>query len=206
MQGGPVRRGRTLARCAAMSDPIVDRLVVITGGPGSGKTTLIDALEAAGHARTTEAGRAIIQAERAAGGSALPWADREAFAVRMLAWERRSYAEAREIAERQSGPVFFDRGVPDVIGYRRLVGLPVPGELEAAARRLRYHRRMFLAPPWPEIFHGDAERRQDFAEAVRTFEAMRTVYGEYGYTVVELPKAKVSDRVAFVLGAIGERI
>lgn len=185
-----------------MNDPIVDRLVVVTGGPGSGKTTLIDALEAAGYARTIEAGRAIIQEEVAAGGSALPWADREAFAERMLDRDLRTYATVRTVAESHDGLVFFDRGVPDVIGYRRLVGLPLPRALEEAARRLRYHPRVLLAPPWPEIFHGDDERKQDFAEAVRTFEAMRTVYGEYGYEVMELPRATVAERVAFVLAKV----
>lgn len=182
-----------------MNHPIADRFVVITGGPGAGKTTLIDALEAAGFARTVEAGRAIIREEVAAGGDALPWADREAFAERMLEWEMRSHAEAVARAAAHAGPVFFDRGLPDVIGYRRLVGLPVPAALDAAARRHRYQPRVFLAPPWPQIFPGDAERKQDFAEAVRTCEAMWAVYGEYGYEVVELQKLPVAERVAFVL-------
>ena len=186
-----------------MSDPFTDRFVVITGGPGSGKTTLIDALEAAGFARTVEAGRSIIQEEVATGGTALPWADREAFAARMLDRDLRTYTTVCRVAEDCEGPVFFDRGVPDVIGYRRLVGLPIPAALDEAARRLRYHRRVFLAPPWPEIFHADAERRQDFAEAVRTCEAMREVYGVYGYEVVELPKGTVAERVAFVRRKIG---
>jgi predicted ATPase len=182
-----------------VNHPITDRFVVITGGPGAGKTTLIDALEAAGFGRTVEAGRAIIQDEVATGGAALPWTDREAFAARMLEWERRSHEAASARAAVRDGPVFFDRGVPDVIGYRRLVGLPIPRGLDEAARRLRYHRRVFLAPPWPEIFHADAERRQNFDEAVRTREAMRAVYAEYGYEVVELPRATVAERVAFVL-------
>ncbi len=189
-----------------MHHPFIDRFVVITGGPGSGKTTLIDALEAAGFARTIEAGRAIIRAEVATGGTALPWGDREAFAGRMLEWERRSYEVASVDASVRDGPVFFDRGVPDVAGYRRLVGLPVSAALDEAASRLRYHRRVFVAPPWPEIFHADAERRQDLAEAVRTCEAMRAVYAEYGYEVVELPRATVTERAAFVLREVGERV
>ena len=43
------------------------RFHVLTGGPGSGKTTLIEALRRAGHACSVEAGRAIIQDQVAIG-------------------------------------------------------------------------------------------------------------------------------------------
>ena len=76
-----------------------DRLIVITGGPGSGKTTLIEALEAAGYARTHEAGRGIIRDQAAIGGEALPWRDPPAFAEQMLAWDMRA-----RIAWRRLGP------------------------------------------------------------------------------------------------------
>src|SRR5580692_8143687 len=97
----------------------VDRLFVITGGPGSGKSTLINALEEHGIHTMPEAGRAIIQDQVAIGGEALPWSDRGAFTELMLSWEMRSYRAALSL----SGPVFFDRGVPDVLGYLRLGGL-----------------------------------------------------------------------------------
>lgn len=57
---------------------------VITGGPGSGKTTLIDALAAEGVRHRPEAGRAIIRDQAVIGGTALPWADRAAFAELIL--------------------------------------------------------------------------------------------------------------------------
>ncbi len=57
------------------------RFFVITGGPGSGKSTLIDALQGRGYARTMEAGRGVIQDQVAIGGSALPWSDPLAFSV-----------------------------------------------------------------------------------------------------------------------------
>ncbi|MBX9842039.1 MAG: AAA family ATPase [Xanthobacteraceae bacterium] len=170
---------------------------VITGGPGSGKTTLIDALDQAGFARTVEAGRGIIQDQRAIDGPALPWHDPAAFAELMLGWEMRSY----RMAERQAGPVFFDRGVPDVIGYLRLMRLPVPVHIEKAAEVFRYGRRVFIAPPWREIFTQDTERRQDFAEAERTYAALAETYARLGYELVELPRAGVAERLKFVVGA-----
>ncbi|MBA8819750.1 ATPase [Ochrobactrum sp. P6BS-III] len=171
------------------------RYLVISGGPGSGKSTLIDALEQRGFARTVEAGRAIIQDQVAIGGTALPWDDRALFAELMLSWEMRSH----RLAQRHSGPVFFDRGVPDVIGYLSLCSLPVPSHMEAAAQQIRYNKTVFLAPPWPEIFGQDAERKQDFDEAVRTFTAMETTYRRFGYEIALLPKASVEERVEFIL-------
>jgi predicted ATPase len=93
-----------------------DRFYIITGGPGSGKSTVIDALAERGISTVPEAGRAIIQDQVAIGGNALPWSDRGAFAELMLSWEMRSYRMALAL----SGPVIFDRGVPDVAGLLAL--------------------------------------------------------------------------------------
>lgn len=93
---------------------------------------------------------------------------------------------------------FFDRGLPDVIGYRRLTGLTVPSALEALCLSCRYHGRVFIAPPWPEIYANDAERRQSLPEAERTYLMMREVYLGFGYELTELPRVSVAERVAFV--------
>jgi predicted ATPase len=171
------------------------RRIVLTGGPGSGKTTLLEALAAAGHATSPEAGRAIIRRQQAIDGEALPWKDRTLFAELML--DRELEAHAR--TEGADGPVFFDRGVPDVVGYLTLCGLPVPAHMERAAQDIRYERRVFIAPVWPEIFGQDAERKQDLDEARRTFDAMAETYPRFGYELIELPRAPVAERLDFVL-------
>lgn len=172
-----------------------DRLIVITGGPGAGKTSLIEALAGSGHAVWPEAGRAIIRDQQAIGGRGLPWVDPVLFAELMLSSDLRGHAEARA----GQGNVFFDRGVPDIAGYLALCGLPIPDHVERAAQQQRYRRTVFIAPPWRDIFTQDAERKQDFAEAQRTYAAMAATYPRYGYALVELPRVSVTERVSFVL-------
>lgn len=172
------------------------KLFVVTGGPGAGKSTLIAALTASGQASAPEAGRGIIQAQRAIGGPALPWREPALFAEMMLSWDIRSYEEA------SAGITFMDRGVPDTLGYLNLIGHPVPAHMEHAARRYRYEQTVFILPPWREIYAQDIERKQDFGEADATFQCLRAVYAELGYDLVEVPKADVDERAAFVLDRI----
>lgn len=178
---------------------VSDRFFVISGGPGSGKSTLIAALKETGFAVCEEAGRAIIRQQVATGGCALPWIDPARFAEAMLAHDMQSY----EAASEQGDFVFFDRGIPDVIGYLNLMKLPVPEQMTEAARRHRYNRCVFIAPFWPEIFTQDAERKQSPEEAERTYQAMVKVYDECGYELTVLPRDTVAARVAFVRRAIG---
>lgn len=175
------------------------RFFVVTGGPGSGKSSLIDKLQRHGYAACTEAGRGIIQDQVVIGGSALPWSDPMLFAELMLSWDMRSY----HIAQPAAGPVFFDRGVPDVLGYLRLSGLQAPQHMERAAAVFRYNRRVFIAPPWQDIFQQDSERKQDFEEAVRTYEALVASYTTYAYELVEIPRVSVEERARFVLESLG---
>ena len=179
--------------------PPPNHFFVLTGGPGSGKTTLIEALKARGYATTEEAGRGVIREQMQSGGDGLPWIDRERFAELMFEWELRSYRDA----ERQDGPVIFDRGLPDTIGYLRLEGLEAPAWMEEEAWRLRYNVQVFIAPPWQEIYGKDEERRQSWDVAVRTYEQMVETYTDLGYELMELPRATVEQRARFVTAAIG---
>ncbi len=118
----------------------------------------------------------------------------------MEAADRRAYAAMPN----RNGAVFLDRGLPDIIGYRALSGLPISPTLEADCRAtIRYASPIFIAPPWPEIYATDSERRQDFGEADRTCAFMRETYAALGYALVELPHASVAERVAFILRSAG---
>ncbi|MCO6392276.1 AAA family ATPase [Aliihoeflea aestuarii] len=171
----------------------MNRFFVLTGGPGSGKTTLANALERNGLHVMPEAGRTVMTARQATGLP--PRGDDPAhFADLMLALDLENFETARHLA----GPVLFDRGMPDLIGYLRLMGYAVPTRLFEAAKRHRYNRRIFLAPHWPQIYATDSQRDQSPAEALETCLCIAAAYRELGYETVELPLCDVVTRAAFV--------
>jgi predicted ATPase len=123
----------------------VNRFVVISGCSGGGKSTLLAELGRRGHTVVEEPGRRIVVEEMNNGGSALPWVDMAAFARRAI---------TTALADRSSTPasggwIFFDRSSIDAaIALQHLTRESV---LEEFAQTHRYHRRVFLAPPWPEL-------------------------------------------------------
>ena len=176
-----------------------EQMFVVTGGPGSGKSSLINAMARRGFPTMPEAGRTIIRDQVRIGGPALPWADRSIFAELMLGWELRSYYEA--VAS--DAPVLMDRGIPDVVGYLTLCGLPVPAHIEVAAKIHPYNKRVFLAPYWDAIFTQDTERKQDQQEAEATGRVMAETYSRLGYQIVELPLVGIEQRADFMADRLG---
>jgi len=171
----------------------VNRFVVISGCSGGGKSTLLDELHRRGYAVVEEPGRRIVQEELERAGTALPWVDGAAFARRAIAVALADRAGARRFRDW----VFFDRGLIDaaaalqhVTGEEALAGL---------AKRYRYHRRVFLAPPWPEIYLTDTERRHDLDAAILEYDRLLGTYSVLGYEVITLPKVGVVQRADFIL-------
>jgi predicted ATPase len=175
----------------------MNRFVVVSGCSGGGKSTLLEELARRGHATLEEPGRRIVREETARGGTALPWSDIAAFARRAIA----RALEDREAAARHEGWVFFDRGLIDAAAaLEHATGEPA---LERYGRAHRYNTRVFLTPPWPEIYGADAERRHDFAAALAEYERLLEAYPRLGYEVVVLPKVSVAERAEFVLRSFG---
>jgi len=179
-----------------------ENFYVLTGGPGTGKTTLLSGLKQKGFTTVPEDARQIIKDQIKTNGDALPWKNREKYTALMLEASHKRFS--RLSAKDTGGMVhFFDRGIPDALCYAKMIQLHITREMDEIARACRYNRKVFLLPPWREIYTTDDERKQSWEEAVQTYETMRTVYSKYGYETIAVPPDTIEKRVDFVVRSIG---
>jgi predicted ATPase len=175
-----------------------DNFHIFSGGPGAGKTTLIEALRARGHVCVDEAARRILKEQALTGGNATHDGDRARYRDLMLDYGLADYHAMREATV----PVFFDRAIPELSGYGNAPGESDPPALTAAIADCRYNDTVFVFPPWQAIYTHDAERKHDFAHAIAVFEEIVATYRRFGYETLEVPRTAVAERLRFVLSRI----
>jgi predicted ATPase len=177
---------------------------VITGGPGSGKTTVLAELARRGHVCIPEDARALIQEQVASNGGALPWSDAPRFAELLMqrsivTYRAQAAARHAEAAKNPQPPVYFDRGVGDAFTYAGIIGHTLSAGLSTQASACCYRNPVFLAPWWPAIYATDTERRQTIEEAERTEHAVSKTYTDLGYRILKLPLTSPQERADFIL-------
>jgi predicted ATPase len=169
---------------------------VITGGPCSGKTTLIEQLADKGFQTVPETARLYIEKEIAKG--------RTIHEIRenVDAFER-SLIEIQlkfERALRTTEIAFLDRGLPDGLTYCRVAGMD-PNEILSECFHHRY-ASIFVLERLP--IQQDDIRIEDEAIAGLIEEWLVRDYSALGYCVVMVPVLSPKDRLEFVLDKAAE--
>lgn len=177
----------------------MNKLVLISGCSGGGKSTLLAELGSRGHAIIEEPGRRIIAQEMEGTGAALPWINMKAFSRRAVDMSRTDL----RMSHKKPGIVFFDRGLIDAaVALQHSSGLSYQQTL---GNKLHYSDKVFLVPPWREIFRQDQDRRHDFFAALDEFERLKIAFLDLGYSIYILPKTPTRARADFVLGALDDQ-
>lgn len=170
-------------------------VVVLIGGPGSGKTSVINLLKEQGHFCLPEVSREVILEAQKNGVEQLFLEQPLLFSELLLEGRKRQHATALQT---EAEVVFIDRGIPDVLAYLHYIGDAYPAHFDRACQELRY-TKIFLLPPWKEIYISDNERYENFEQSSLIYQHLLETYQGYGYELIEVPKDTVANRVHFIL-------
>ncbi len=147
---------------------------MLTGAPSTGKTSVAERLQVLGHEVKREISREVI-------------------------WKLRTaqYAEAEGVA----GSVFYDRSLLDTLSYMQAGSKEIPSWMDA--KPFPYYYKVFIFPPWEDIYRTDQERWEPFETAVRVHDSLVSTYSSGGYELIEVPRKPVDERVEFILHVLG---
>lgn len=171
------------------------KIVVIIGGPGSGKTTLIEGLNSKGYTCYPEVSREVILEARKQGFEQLFLEKPLLFSELLLEGRKKQYNQA---VKDESSIVFIDRGIPDVLAYMHYIGDAYPAFFDEACHEHKYTKIFFL-PPWEEIYTADEERYENYEQAKLIAGHLNETYKKYGYDLIEVPKDTPDNRILFIL-------
>lgn len=171
----------------------VTKRILLTGGPGFGKSSIIEELERSGHSVFHEVAREIIQYEIENNGTALPWVNVGEFSDKVL----KGRILQHELGK--NSVAFYDRGLPDIAAFLLKDKQLIPRELLDMCHNKRYFESVFITPPWESIFHRDEERKEDFSAAIKVHKAIEKLLPELGYNLISIPMGSVKWRAEFIL-------
>ncbi len=171
--------------------------IVITGGPGTGKTAIIKELTKRNYTCLEEVSRQITIAARAKGITQLFKSDPLYFSELLLK-ERITQFEALKT---DKPIVFYDRGIPDIIAYLDYAKIDYNTTFTTACKNYSY-TSVFILPPWETIFKNDTERYESFTEAKKIQHYLINTYKSCGYSLIDVPCDTLSKRTDFILNQI----
>lgn len=176
---------------------MISKSYIITGAPGTGKSTLIEALKEKGYFIFEEIARKVIAQEVKKNTDHLPWLNIEAFSILVL---EQMLAQKPQL---EKYPISFtDRGIPDIIGYLHHAKISPDSIFEEYLKTFNYAEKVFFTPIWEEIYENDTERLETIKQANLISETLFNTYVQLGFDVVIIPKLSVSERLEFILKEI----
>lgn len=172
--------------------------IVITGGPGTGKSTLINELIKRGHTCLEEISRQVILDAKKEGIDQLFLTNPLLFSELLLKGRQKQFVEA-DLFKNET--VFFDRGLPDVLAYMDFIGDDCPENFIKTCSHSKYHT-VFILKPWEDIYTSDNERYESFDQALEIHNHLVKTYKEYNYKLIDVPFDTVEKRTDFILNTL----
>lgn len=175
---------------------------MITGGPATGKTAIVDKLKVLGYSCYEEVIRKLTAAAQESGDIVEQHSNPIALVTDALDFNNKLIDLRLDDYNNANEPLnFYDRGMPDVLAYMDYFDQEIPLQFKEVCKRNLYDQ-IFILPPWEKIFGTDSERFESFEQAKDIFNSLKKTYESFGYQCIEVPKASIEKRTRFILSSI----
>ncbi len=186
--------------CCFSEKTIVRRKIIISGGPSSGKTTIINALMEQGFHCEEEFSRHIIEEGIRTGSGIVPWDKLDLFTEKLFEGRIEQFYHGDQFDE----TIFYDRSIIDSIAYMEHDDEVIPDQYVQDAKKLRYYPQVFITPYWDSIYTTDEQRKEPSEKAKSLEKAIIDCYKKYNYQTILVPKTTIEKRIEFILNHINE--
>ncbi len=176
--------------------------IVLIGSAGTGKSSILDELIFRGHFCMPEISRKVTIKAQKKGIEQLFLKDPLLFSNLLLEGREKQFLEADK---NDSKLAFFDRGIPDIYAYLDFLKIDYP-EYFIDKRKQYLYYKVFMLPPWKDIYISDNERYESFERAVEIHHYLKKTYKEIGYKINIVPFGSVKERTNFILDSLKNEI
>jgi predicted ATPase len=170
---------------------------ILTGGPGAGKTSIIDFLAMQGYLIVSEAATEII-AEGLRQGIEKPWRADD-YHIRM--YELISKRQI-EIQNSSAPIVFFDRGHLDGLSYillqKRTLYQSILDCVQTSIDTQYFNNRVFFIDSLGFVVPGPA-RDEDLQESLQKAHCLEQNYRAMGYEIIHILPGSVEERAQMII-------
>jgi predicted ATPase len=180
---------------------LINKKIIITGGPGTGKSSIITFLKDLGYHTFSEFSRSIISNAKLKGDRNIFFSKPETFSEKLFQGRKKQLMESELIKHNKIKPyIFFDRGLYDIYAYLKYAGLE---SIDFKNRIFKFkYDIVFLLYPWKKIYKIDLERMETFLESKIIHKEIKSVYKESKILIIKVPYDTIKNRVNFILNQI----
>lgn len=172
---------------------------IISGGPGVGKSTVLNLLNQQGFAVIPETMGVCFYEAKQAGRLDEFFAD--TVRLQTLLMQRQLQQEAQHANEEI---VFLDRSAYDITFYAEWFNAQMPDAFMAIAPTRPYDVVFFLEPLPEEFFQNSDLRTESRGESLRKHDFLYNKYQNARVRVILVPFATPQERVQFILNEVND--
>lgn len=173
-------------------------IIALTGGPGVGKSSVIEELAKRGYSVVPEVFTLLYEEAKAKNTLSTVFSNRTT--LREILLDRQAKLEAALNDTR--GFIFLDRSAIDSIAIDAYHAVAVSDTLRKEIKKIHIDVVFFL-DPLPEQYYKQTEiRRETYEEAMKIHAFLKKFYKDLGYMSINVPFDTVEKRADFILDAI----